>query len=62
MRVQDKEKGKIKQQYVSASPGDHPELDTSEFLDDDGHLYYQMLVGILNWIVSIGRFNFADAT
>ena len=53
-RVQDKEKGKIKRQFVHASPGDHPELDTSEFLDDDGNIYYQMLVGMLNWTVGIG--------
>ena len=37
-RVQDKKKDKIKQQSVPASPGDHPKLDTSEFVDDDGHL------------------------
>ena len=38
-RVQDKEKDNIKRQSFSASPGDHPKLDTLEFLDDDGHLY-----------------------
>ena len=52
----------MKRQSVPASPGEHPELDTSEFLDDDGHLYYQILVGMLNWIVGIGRFNIAHAT
>ena len=44
------------------SPGNHPELDTSELLDDDGYLYYQMLVGILNWIVGIGLFDTAHDT
>ena len=38
-RVQGKEKDKIKRQSVPASPRDHPELETSKFLDYDGHLY-----------------------
>ena len=53
---------KIKQQSVPAFPGDHPDLDTSEFPDDDRRLYYQMLVGMLNWTVGIGRFKVAHAT
>ena len=35
--------------------GDHPEMDTSPLLDDKGHKQYQMLIGILNWIVILGR-------
>ena len=61
-RVQEREKVKMKQKYVPFSPGDHPELDTSEFLHDDGHLYYQMIVGILNWTIGIGRFDISHAT
>ena len=41
--------------------GDHPEEDASEPLDDDGHRHYQMLIGMLNWIVCIGRLNIAFA-
>ena len=52
----------MKRQSVPASPGNHHEMDTLEFLDDDGHLYYQMPVGMLNWIVGIGRFDMAYAT
>ena len=52
----------MKRQSVPAFPGYHPEMDTLEFLDDDGHLYYQMLFGMLNWIVGIGRFDIAHAT
>ena len=52
----------MKRQYVPFSPVDHPEMDTSEFLDDDGHMYYQMLVGMLNWIVGIGIFGISHAT
>ena len=35
--------------------GDHPELDTSELLSDDGIHRYQSHIGSIQWIVSIGR-------
>ena len=41
--------------------GDHPELDESEVLGDDDHTKYQMLIGMLNWIVTIGRIDIAFA-
>jgi len=41
--------------------GDHPELDTSKFLDEDDIQKYQSLVGAMQWIVSIGRFNIQTA-
>ena len=34
---------------------DHPELDTSEFLDAEGIQLYQSLIGSLQWIITIGR-------
>jgi hypothetical protein len=37
--------------------GDHPELDTSELLDAQGIALYQSLIGALQWIVTIGRFD-----
>ena len=52
----------MKQKSVPASPGNHPEFYTSELLDDDGHLYYQMLVVMLNWTIGIGRFDIAHTT
>ena len=42
--------------------GDHPEEDTSELLNDEDHRWYQMLIGMLNWIVCIGRLDIAFAT
>ena len=39
--------------------GDHPELDDSEFLDDDGVQQYQSLIGCLQWAISLGRFDIA---
>ena len=41
---------------------DHPEEDTSELLNDKDHQQYQMLIGMLHWIVCIGRMDVAFAT
>ena len=40
---------------------DHPELDTSELLDDEWIQKYQSLIGALQWVVSIGRFDIQTA-
>ena len=40
---------------------DHPELDTSELLDEEGIVKYQSLTGALQWVVSIGRFDVMTA-
>lgn len=42
--------------------GNHPEEDDSEILGDSDHQKYQMLVGMLNWIVCLGRIDVAFAT
>jgi len=45
---------------VAHSPlinGDHPELDTSELLNEDDQKVYQSLIGALQWVIQIGRFN-----
>ena len=36
---------------------DHSELDTSDFLDAEWTQKYQSLIGALQWVVSIGRFD-----
>ena len=41
--------------------GDHPELDDSELLDEEGIQKYQSLVGSIQWAVSIGRLDVATA-
>jgi hypothetical protein len=38
---------------------DHPEVDTSKFLDDDGIQKYQTLIGSMQWAISIGHFDIA---
>ena len=42
-------------------PNDHPELDDSDLLDDDGIHHYQSLIGAFQWIISLGRFDIATA-
>ena len=41
--------------------GDHPETDTSEFLDTKGIQMYQSMIGALQWTVTIGRFDIIRA-
>ncbi len=54
--------GKIPKSTVPMAASDHPEMDVTEVLDDDKHRQFQMLIGILNWIVTIGRLDVAFAT
>jgi hypothetical protein len=41
--------------------GDHPEMDTTDFLDAEGIVIYQSLIGALQWAVSLARFDIATA-
>ncbi len=41
--------------------GDHPELDTSEFLTEDMTRVYQSLIGSIQWAVSLARLDVASA-
>jgi hypothetical protein len=41
--------------------GDHPEIDTSELLDAKGIQMYQSMIGALQWMVTIGRFDIITA-
>ena len=40
---------------------DHPELDTTDLLDEDWTKVYQSLVGGLQWVIQIGRFDVSTA-
>ena len=40
---------------------DHPKLDDSEFLDEEGIQQYQSLIGMLQWTISLGRYDIACA-
>ena len=53
-----------KTKTVYTSPlvsNDHPELDETELLDEDGIHHYQSLIGVLQWTISLGRFDIATA-
>ncbi len=41
--------------------GDHPEIDTSYLLDEKEIQDYQSLIGSIQWVVSIGRFDVMTA-
>ena len=52
-----KEKG-LKLDKTASSPlptNYRPELDMSEYLDKSDHNLFQQLIGILNWIIELGR-------
>jgi hypothetical protein len=40
---------------------DHPELDESPFVSDDDCAKYATCIGVLQWIISLGRFDIATA-
>ena len=40
---------------------DHPELDTTELLNEDGITQYQSLIGAMQWVITLGRFDIATA-
>jgi hypothetical protein len=53
-----------KPKHTVTSPlekNDHPELDETELLDNDGISRFQSLIGQLQWAVSLGRFDVATA-
>ena len=55
--------GELPKQNVTSplEKGDHPELDTSEFLDPKGIQTYQSMIGALQWMVTIGRLDIITA-
>jgi hypothetical protein len=53
---------KPNQRYISPlEKGDHPELDLSPFLDEEGIQQYQSMIGSIQWAVSLGRFDVTTA-
>jgi hypothetical protein len=48
--------------HPSQSPlesNNHPEIDSSKFLSEDGIQKYQSLIGAMQWAISIGHFDIA---
>ena len=52
---------KLKQYWSPLEHRDHPEVDTSEELDESGIKKYQLMIGSLQWAVSLGRFDISTA-
>ena len=50
-----------KEQTSPLEKGDHPEMDMTEELDQDGIAKYQSLIGALQWLITLGRFDVAQA-
>ena len=42
-------------------PGDHPELDLTDFLEGNSITTYQSLIGMLQWAITIGRIDIQQA-
>jgi hypothetical protein len=47
--------------YSPLEKGDHPELDDTELLDENGTQQYQSLIGSLQWSISLGRLDICTA-
>ena len=43
-----------KQEQSPLMDGDHPKLDTSDLLDEEGTCMYQLLVSAMQWAISLG--------
>ena len=50
---------KLKKTRTPLVAGDHPEIDLSEFCDQDQIKEYQTIIGQLIWITGLGRFDIA---
>ena len=57
----EKKYGSLRKENVPMAPNDHPELDESPILDDEGRRHYQSNIGICQWICTSGRMDIAFA-
>ena len=57
-----REFGKKPRDYTSPlEKGDHPEIDTSEFLESEDIRRFQSLIGSAQWAIALGRFDIMPA-
>ena len=47
--------GTLREEKTPAVTGDHPEQDESMLLDNEQHRLYQQLIGMGQWLVTLGR-------
>ena len=57
----EKKYGTVAKTHTPMSHDKHPELDDSDFLNDDGVRQYQHLIGSFQWLLTCGRFDIAYA-
>ena len=53
--------GTIKKENISITVKMYPELDESDFLDENEHKHYQKIIGICQWLVVAGRIDICYA-
>ena len=51
----------LRKQSSPLQSADHPELDETDFLDEEGIAKYMSMVGATQWLVTLGRFDVAIA-
>jgi hypothetical protein len=54
--------GPLRESKFPMPEGSHPESDTSQLLSDEMATQYRAIVGSLNWVVILGRFDVMYAT
>jgi hypothetical protein len=54
--------GPIRESKFPMLEGSHPESETSQILDNDRATQYRAIIGSLNWVVTLGRFDVMYAT
>ena len=55
--IDEKRPDGIRKFKTPMATNDHPEMDDSDLLNEREHRIYQRLMGILQWLVSLGRFD-----
>jgi hypothetical protein len=53
--------GNLKKHSTLLPTSDHPEEDNSTILSSEDHRKFQMLIGMLNWLVGIGRIDISHS-
>jgi predicted metal-dependent RNase len=54
--------GALKKWTNPMETGDHPKLDESKVMNNEGHQKHQMFMGMLVWVVTIRRIDVAHST
>ena len=51
----------LKKQSIPIPKGYHPELDGTEFVEEEEKAKYMSMIGTAQWLVTLGRFDIAIA-